>query len=111
MDPVVQVLSQYGAVGVLALVAVLVAKRLFDRLAEAQDAEVQRLEQERDRVIVQAEQEKALLRAERDLARSELGKLNETVQHVYLDQIGRSTAAVNDATQAVAVALAAVRRS
>lgn len=109
MDPVVQVLTQYGAVGILALVAVVVAKRLFDRLAKAQDEEVRRLEEERDRVIAQAEQEKALLRADRDLARAELGKLNETVQHVYLDQIGRSTTAVNDATQAVAVALAAVR--
>jgi hypothetical protein len=107
MDPVTQVLTQYGAVGLLALVGLigirwLAAKWETSRAQEiaVRDREVARLE-----AVVQRETARA------DTATAALGALNETVQHVYLDQIVKSTAATIDASRAVADALAAVRRS
>lgn len=100
MDPVTQVLVQYGAVGVLALVALLVARALFTRMEDDHDQEIARLVADRD-----AAQGRA------DRLESELSRLNGAVQGVHLDTLVRVAAVTESATRAVADALAAVRRS
>lgn len=100
MDPIAQTLAQYGAVGVLALVAVLVARSLFTRMEEDHDQEVMRLVADRD-----AAQSRA------DRLELELARLNGAVQSGYVDTIVKANTAINEATRAVADALAVVRRS
>lgn len=75
------VLLQYGAIGVIAVVALAVARVLFAKVNEA----------------YKREQERA------DRLEGELRELNALVRGEYVDTIGR-------ATQAIADALAAVRR-
>lgn len=75
------VLLQYGAVGVLALVSIAAVRVLFKRLADALDRET--------------------LRA--DKATEELLSLNRDVREKYLTTI-------SDATRAISDALAAVRK-
>lgn len=81
-DPVSMVLIQYGAVGAIALLALAAVKVLFNRMA----AQAQR---ESDRA---------------DRLEDELRKLNETVRTEYIGTLAK-------ATDAIADALAAVRRS
>jgi hypothetical protein len=100
MDPIVTVLVQYGAVGVLALVAALVARSLFTRMEEDHDQEIARLVADRDTV-----------RARADRLEQELSRLNGAVQDGYVNTIVQANTAINEATRAVADALAAVRRS
>jgi hypothetical protein len=100
VDPVVQVLVQYGAVGVMALAAGWVARMLFIRMEEDHDQEIARLV---DRA------EKAEARADRSDA--ELSKLNGAVASGYVDTIVRANVAIGEASRAVADALAALRRS
>lgn len=75
------VLLQYGALGVLALVSIAAVRVLFKRLADALDRET--------------------LRA--DKATEELLSLNRDVREKYLTTI-------SDATRAISDALAAVRK-
>lgn len=81
-DPVTGVLVQYGALGVLVIIALAAARVLFKRLTAAADREAQRA----------------------DRLEEELRKLNEMIRSEYVRSMG-------DATKAVADALAAVRRS
>jgi hypothetical protein len=81
-DPVTGVLLQYGALGVLAALAVAAVRVLFKRLTAA----------------VEREQQRA------DRLEEELRKLNELIRGELIKSIG-------DATKAVADALTAVRRS
>lgn len=107
MDPVTQVLTQYGAVGLLALVGLLGVRWLAAKweASRAQELSV------RDRELARLELALQQANARADANSAALGTLNETVQHVYLDQIVKSTTATIDASRAVADALAAVRRS
>jgi hypothetical protein len=107
MDPVTQVLTQYGAVGLLALVGLFGIRWLSQKweTSRAQELAVRDRELTRLETVLQQETSRA------DAATAALGALNETVQHVYLDQISKSTQAIGDASRAVADALAAVRRS
>jgi hypothetical protein len=75
------VLLQYGAIGVLALAALMSARVMFNRLNE-----VYKLERERA-----------------DRLEAELSKLNATVRDEYIQTLSK-------ATRAIADALAAVRR-
>lgn len=107
MDPVTQVLTQYGAVGLLALIGLIGIRWLAAKweASRAQELAV------RDRELARLESVLQQANARADAATAALGALNETVQHVYLDQISKSTQAIGDASRAVADALAAVRRS
>lgn len=89
MESATGVLIQYGAVGVVALMALVAVRVLYGRLSTALDREVARA----DRLEV------------------ELGKLNEAIRTQYLDVLAQATQAMQDANRAVADALAAVRRS
>lgn len=89
MDPVTGVLVQYGAVGVVALLAIAAVRVLFVRLTAALDRETQRA----------------------DRLEEELRKLNEAVRGEYISTINQSAQVTADASRAVADALAAVRRS
>lgn len=111
MDPVTQVLTQYGAVGLLALVGLFGIRWLSQKweTSRAQELAVRDRELARLETVLQAALQHETARA--DAATAALGALNETVQHVYLDQISKSTQAIGDASRAVADALAAVRRS
>jgi hypothetical protein len=81
-DPVTLVLLQYGAVGAIALLALAAVRVLFNRMSA---------QAERDR-------ERA------DRLAEELRELNETVRTEYISTLAK-------ATEAIADALAAVRRS
>jgi hypothetical protein len=100
VDPVVQVLVQYGAVGVMALAAGWVARMLFVRMEEDHDQEIVRLVADRDAAQGRADRYEA-----------ELSRLNGAIQSGYVDTIVKATTATEAATRAVADALAAVRRS
>ena len=88
MDPVTGVLIQYGAVGVIAVMALAAVRVLFARLSASLDRETQRA----------------------DRLEAELRALNEAVRGQYLDTIAKSSDATAAASRAVADALAAVRR-
>jgi glucose-6-phosphate-specific signal transduction histidine kinase len=87
-DPVTGVLIQYGAVGVIALLGIMVSRVLFNRLNQALDRETARA----------------------DRLESELSKLNETVRTEYVTTLAAASHAIQDANRAVADALSAVRR-
>lgn len=89
MEPVTGVLIQYGAVGVVALLALAAVRVLYTRLSATIDRETGRA----------------------DRLEEELRKLNEAVRGEYITTITQSAQAINDANRAVADALAAVRRS
>lgn len=88
-DPVTSTLVQYGAVGVIALLGILVSRVLFSRLNQALDREIARA----------------------DRYEEELRKLNETVRTEYVTTLAAANHAMQDASRAVADALTAVRRS
>jgi hypothetical protein len=88
-DPVSGVLIQYGAVGVIALLGILASRILFARLSQALDRETARADRLED----------------------ELRKLNETVRTEYVTTLAATQHSMQDASRAVADALAAVRRS
>lgn len=100
MDPITQALVQYGAVGVLALVALFAVRALFTGMQEDHDQEISRLVADRDAAQARA-----------DRLELELSRLNQAVQSGYVDTIVQANRAINEATRAVADALAAVRRS
>ena len=81
MDPATGVLVQYGAVGVVALLALLAVRVLFTKLTATIDRETERA----------------------DRLEEELRKLNETVRSEYVN-------AITDANRAIADVLAEVRR-
>lgn len=88
-DPITGVLVQYGAVGVIALLGIIVSRVLFTRLNQALDREI----------------------ARGDRLEEELRKLNETVRTEYVTTLASAAHAIQDANQAVSNALSAVRRS
>jgi hypothetical protein len=88
VEPVTGVLVQYGAVGVIAIMALAAVRVLFARLSASLDRETQRA----------------------DRLENELRALNATVRDQYLDTIAKSSEATAAASRAVADALAAVRR-
>lgn len=88
-DPVNNALLQYGAVGVIALLGILVSRVLFNRLNQALDRETARADRLED----------------------ELRKLNETVRTEYVTTLAAASHALQESQRAVADALAAVRRS
>lgn len=100
MDAAQTVLLQYGAVGVIALLGVIVARVLYKQLKDNHAEELRRtldtMERERQRA---------------DRAEEELRRLNETIRTDYVSTISRASQAMADANRAVTDALAAVRRS
>jgi glucose-6-phosphate-specific signal transduction histidine kinase len=88
-DPVTDILVQYGAVGVIALLGILVSRMLFMRLNQALDREVARADRLED----------------------ELRKLNETVRTEYVTTLAAASRSIQDANRSVADAMAALRRS
>lgn len=74
-DPIEAVLIQYGAVGLIALLALAAVRVLFARMTET----------------VKREQERA------DRYEDELRKLNETVRTEYLGTLSKATEAIADA--------------
>lgn len=87
-DPVTALLLQYGAVGVLALLAMAAVRVLFAKLSDELESHKQR----------------------GDRLELELIKINEAVRNEYLTTIAQSARATAEASQAVANALAALRR-
>lgn len=86
-DPT-SVLLQYGALGAVALFAVVAVRVMYQRIVQA-------YEHERDRA---------------DRLEQELRELNQTIRGDYVGTIGSATRAISEATDAVSNALAAVRR-
>lgn len=107
MDPLTTVLVQYGAVGVLALAALAVSRVLWLRTERDRTA----MEADHDREIQRLVGDRDAERARADRTEAELARLNQAVQSGYVDTIVKASTAINDATRAVADALAALRRS
>lgn len=90
MDSTVSaVFVQYGALGVLALLAVIAVRVMFRKTLEQLDREKTRADRLEEQLIA----------------------LNATVRSEYLNTIGKASQAISDSNRAVADALAAVRRS
>lgn len=100
MDTATTALVQFGAVGVLALLGLIVARVLYTKLTDNQSEELRRLTDESARE-----------RARADRLEEELRRLNEVIRTDYVATIGRASQAMADANRAVTDALAAVRRS
>jgi len=82
------VLLQYGALGVLALLAVGAVKVMYNRLQKAYDDEKTRA----------------------DRLEGQLRELNELVRTEYVTVLGKASQAMIDSNRAVGDALSAVRR-
>jgi hypothetical protein len=82
------ILLQYGALGVLTLLAVLAVRVMYVRLVAAYEREKERA----------------------DRLESELRQLNQMIRSEYVGTIGNATRAIADANEAVTNALSAVRR-
>jgi hypothetical protein len=82
------VLLQYGALGVLALLCVGAVRVMYNRLQKAYDDE----------------------RARADRLEGELRQLNEIMRTDYVTVLGKASQAIIDANRAVGDALSAVRR-
>jgi hypothetical protein len=100
MDSATTALVQFGAVGIMALLGILVARVLYVQNKEAQAEEIRRLMETLGRERTRA-----------DRAEDELRRLNETIRTEYVATISRASEAMRDAQRAVTDALAAVRRS
>jgi hypothetical protein len=100
MDSATTALVQFGAVGIMALLGILVARVLYSQMKEAQAEEIRRLMETLGRERTRA-----------DRAEDELRRLNETIRTDYVATINRASQAMADANRAVSDALAAVRRS
>lgn len=87
-DPITGVLVQYGAVGVIAMLGIIVSRVLFNRLNQALDREIARA----------------------DRLEEELRKLNDTVRTEYVTTLASAAHAIQGANEAVSNALSAVRR-
>lgn len=88
-DPVTGTLVQYGAVGIIALLGIVVSRVLFNRLNQALDRETARA----------------------DRLEEQLRTLNETVRTEYVTTLAAASHAIQESSRAVADALSAVRRS
>ena len=80
--------AQYGAIGLIAALAVLAAKTMYAKLSASYDRERERADRLED----------------------ELRRLNEMIRTDYVETISRASQAMTDANRAVADALSAVRR-
>jgi hypothetical protein len=78
-DPVTDTLIQYGAVGVVALMALAAVRVLFIRMTASLDRETARA----------------------DRLEEELRRLNDTIRTEYAGTLARTTQVVADATRAV----------
>lgn len=81
-------LLQYGALGVLTILAVFAVRVMYARLVAAYEREKERA----------------------DRLENELRQLNEMIRNDYVGTIGNATRAIADANEAVSNALSAVRR-
>jgi hypothetical protein len=106
MTPVTNVLTQYGAVGLIALIAVMVARTLWLKREQAHDAEVARLTV----LIAQADERTVRAEMRADRVTEELGRLNELVRNEYVNTITRTSQALADASRDVAAARSANAR-
>lgn len=88
-------LLQYGALGVLALVGILAAKVMFDRLQNANETL---------REYYQNEKERA------DRLEEELRLLNQTMRTDYVTVLASASQAMLDANRAVGMAMSAIRQ-
>lgn len=87
MDPT-DSLVQFGALGILSFLAIYAVKVMYQRMVLAYERELERA----------------------DRLENELKSLNEAVRTQYIDTLTKATRAIADANDAVANALAAVRR-
>lgn len=81
--------AQYGAIGGVAIFALIAVRVMFQKLQSAYDREKERA----------------------DRLEEELRRLNETVRTDYMSTISRASQSMSDANRAIADALAAVRRN
>ena len=93
------VLFQYGALGVLALVCLISVRVLFERLSRNTEKALEEIK----RIYVNE-------KARADRLEEELRKLNETMRTDYVTVLQNASQAIADANRAVGDALAAVRR-
>jgi predicted nucleic acid-binding Zn-ribbon protein len=107
MDPAMQVLLQYGAVGVMALAAALISRVLWKRLERDRAA----MEEDHDREIARLVSDRDAVAARADRLEAELSRLNGALQNGYVDTIVQASTAITEANRAIADARAAVRRS
>jgi hypothetical protein len=117
VDPITKVLTQYGAVGLIALIAVMVARYLYLRLADAHADTVAQLERRLAEADARAVRELALERERTaketlrgDRVAEELARLNETVRNEYVNTIARTSQALADAGRDVAAVRSASAR-
>lgn len=88
-DPASNLLLQYGAVGVVAVLALAAVRVLYTRMTAQVDRETARADRLED----------------------ELRKLNETVRTEYITTLATTVDALKQANEAIADARAAVRRA
>jgi hypothetical protein len=93
------VLLQYGALGVLALVCLISVRVLFERLSKNTEKALEEV-----RRIYDNEKDRA------DRLEEQLRQLNETMRTDYVNVLQRASQAMADANRAVGDALAVVRR-
>lgn len=89
------VLLQYGALGVLAMVGILAAKIMFDRLNSANETLREYYQNEKARA---------------DRLEEELKQLNQTMRTDYVTVLNSASQAMLDANRAVGMAMAAIRQ-
>jgi hypothetical protein len=106
VTPIVNVLTQYGAVGLIAVIAVMVARALFQKSNLDHDQEIVRL----TKMLADADARTAKESARADRVTEELSRLSEVVRNEYVNTLARTSQALADTTRDVNAARSANTR-
>jgi hypothetical protein len=99
VSPGTDVLLQYGAVGVVAIIFIYATYRLFTLLQESHAKEIARLESAHAKEVtrIEAAYDKEVARGDR--IQSELGDLNKLINTKVAGQLVQSTDAIREALE------------
>ncbi|WP_280319834.1 hypothetical protein [Nocardia wallacei] len=98
-DSIINVLPQYGAIGVIAALALFGVVRLFNRLVETHKSEIERIEASHKSAIDRADSAYDREVARGDRLEGELRDLNKLVNDKLAGELVKATDAIREALE------------